>query len=107
MANDVEKLASENALVGEGPVWDIQSQSLYWIDIQGGKFWNYDPATGENKLLHTGYNIAGVVRNKQGGLAVGTWEGVQLWNSDDDYTWLHRGDVDGRPLSTDSLQTTD
>ena len=40
MGENVEKLAAENALVGEGPVWDVESQTLYWIDIQGGKFWN-------------------------------------------------------------------
>jgi len=94
---------AENALVGEGPVWDVESQTLYWIDIQGGKFWNYDPVTGENKLLHEGYNVAGATRNKQGGLAVGTWEGVQLWNSDDNYTWLHRGEVDGRPIKLNDI----
>ena len=103
MGENVEKLAAENALVGEGPVWDVESQTLYWIDIQGGKFWNYDPATGENKLLHQGYNVAGVTRNKGGGLAVGTWEGVQLWNSDDDFHWLHHGDVDGRPFKLNDI----
>ena len=103
MGENVEKLAAENALVGEGPVWDVESQTLYWIDIQGGKFWNYDPASGENKLLHQGYNVAGVTRNKGGGLAVGTWEGVQLWNSDDDFHWLHHGDVDGRPFKLNDI----
>lgn len=103
MAYEIEKLAAENALVGEGPVWDVESQSLYWVDIQGGKFWNFDPSTGENKLLHQGYNVAGVTRNRQGGFTVGTWEGVQLWISDDDYKWLHRGEVEGRPLKLNDL----
>ena len=95
MGYKVEKLAAENALVGEGPMWDVDSQTLYWIDIQGGRFWNFDPATGENKLLHNSYNIAGVGRNKSGGLTVGTWEGLQLWNSDDDFVWLHNGEMPG------------
>ena len=103
MGCNVEKLASENALVGEGPVWDVESQTLYWIDIQGGRFWNYDPATGENRLLHEGYNTAGAGRNRQGGLTVATWEGVQLWNSDDDFVWLHRGEVDGRPIKLNDV----
>jgi len=103
MKYEVEKLAAENAVVGEGPVWDVESQTLYWIDIQGGKIWNYDPENGENTVLHTGYNVAGATRNKQGGLAVGTWEGVQLWNSDDDYTWLFKGDVDGRPIKLNDV----
>jgi sugar lactone lactonase YvrE len=103
MEYHVEKLAAENALVGEGPVWDIESQSLYWVDIQGGRFWNYNPSTGENTLMHEGYNVAGVTRNTRGGLTVGTWEGVQLWNSDDDLVWLHRGEVDGRSLKLNDI----
>ena len=71
MGYKVEKLAAENALVGEGPMWDVDSQTLYWIDIQGGRFWNFDPATGENKLLHNSYNIAGVGRNKSGDVVAG------------------------------------
>ena len=103
MGYNVEKLASENALVGEGPMWDVESQTLYWIDIQGGRFWNYDPATGENRLLHEGYKTAGAGRNRQGGLTVATWEGVQLWNSDDDFVWLHRGEIDGRPIKLNDV----
>ena len=41
----IEKLASENALVGEGPMWDSDKKVLYWIDIQGKKFWEYNPKT--------------------------------------------------------------
>jgi D-xylono/L-arabinono-1,4-lactonase len=103
MEYQVEKLAAENALVGEGPVWDTDSQSLYWVDIQGGRFWNYDPSTGTNVLMHEGYNVAGVTRNSRGGLTVGTWEGVQLWNSDDDFVWLHRGEIEGRPIKLNDL----
>ena len=103
MEYHVEKLAAENALVGEGPVWDIESQTLYWVDIQGGRFWNFDPSTGTNTLMHEGYNVAGVTRNRRGGLTVGTWEGVQLWNSDDDFVWLHKGEVDDRPLKLNDL----
>ena len=103
MGYKVEKLAAENALVGEGPMWDVDSQTLYWIDIQGGRFWNFDPATGENKLLHNSYNIAGVGRNKSGGLTVGTWEGVQLWNSDDDFVWLHQGEIEGNPIKLNDV----
>ncbi len=103
MEYHVEKLAAENALVGEGPVWDTESQTLYWVDIQGGRFWNFDPSTGENTLLHEGYNIAGVTRNRRGGLTVGTWEGVQLWNSDDDFVWLHKGEIDGHPIKLNDI----
>lgn len=103
MEYQIEKLAAEEAMVGEGPVWDVESQSLYWVDIQGGRFWNFDPTTGENELLHTGYNVAGVTRNRGGSLTVGTWEGVQLWNSDDDFKWLFQGEHEGRPFKLNDL----
>jgi D-xylonolactonase len=36
-------------------------------------------------------------------LTVGTWEGVQLWNSDDDFVWLHKGEIDGRPIKLNDI----
>jgi len=96
MEYQVEVLARENALVGEGPLWDPSRQILYWTDIQGGRFWEFNPATGENRQIHDGIFVAGVAVNRQGGLAVGTWEGVMLWRSDDDFAWLHRGSYEGR-----------
>ena len=105
MDYEVEKLASENAVVGEGPVWHAERQVLYWIDIQGGRFWEFDPATGVNKQLHDGYNVAGVAPNASGGFAVGTWDGVQLWRSDDDWAWLHQGEYEGKPLKLNDVTT--
>ena len=51
----IEKLACENALVGEGPMWDSDKKVLYWIDIQGKKFWEYNPKTNLNNLLDEGF----------------------------------------------------
>ncbi len=99
----VEKVASENALVGEGPVWDPNRQILHWTDIQGGRFWEYDPATGVNRQTHDGDFVGGVAVNKQGGLTVGTWEGVKAWRSDDEWSWLFHGDVDGHPIKLNDV----
>jgi len=103
MQYQVEQMARENALVGEGPVWDPIRQILYWTDIQGGRFWEFDPATGENRQLHDGVFVAGVAVNKQGGLAVGTWEGVMLWRSDDDFVWLHQGLYEGNEVKLNDV----
>ena len=76
--------------VGEGPLWSPDEQALYWTDIQGGRFWRFDPATGENSQVHDGENVCGVAMNEAGGLTVGTWEGVKLWKSDDEWVWCSR-----------------
>lgn len=42
----IERLDVPQCMVGEGPVWDVESQRLYWIDILGKTVWRLDPVTG-------------------------------------------------------------
>ena len=50
----IEKVASANAEVGEGPVWNPEEKKVYWTDIAGGKLFKYDPASGSNETIHNG-----------------------------------------------------
>ena len=86
---EITMVADEQALVGEGPVWDVQTKTLYWTDIRGGRYFQFDPTTGENKTIHEGIFVGGGAVNAPGGLTFGTWEGVMLWRSDSDWEWLH------------------
>ena len=38
---EIVKLAEENAKVGEGPIWDADTQNLLWTDIQTGRLFRY------------------------------------------------------------------
>ncbi len=91
-ANEIELIRDEQAKVGEGPVWDPHSQKLYWTDIRTGRCFEYVPGTGERRTIHEGIFVGGLAVNKQGGLTLGTWEGVMLWRSDSDWAWLHHDD---------------
>ena len=93
---NIEMVADEAALVGEGPVWDPRTNTLYWTDIRGGRYFQYDPVTGENATIHNGIFVGGGAVNRHGGLTFGTWEGVMLWRSDREWQWLHH-DRDMRP----------
>ena len=55
MEYHIEKVASPNAIVGEGPVWNSEEQKIYWTDIQGGKLFKYDPENGSNQVIHNGF----------------------------------------------------
>ena len=79
MKYEIEMISNENAVVGEGPLWDINTKTLFWTDIQSGRFFNYNPLDGVNTTIHHGLNTGGVAVNKSGGLIIGTWEGVQFW----------------------------
>lgn len=85
----IEMVADEAALVGEGPVWDVRTGTLYWTDIRGGRYFQFNPDTGDNQTIHTGIFVGGGAVNRNGGLTFGTWEGVMLWRSDRDWQWLH------------------
>ncbi|HLZ08199.1 MAG TPA: SMP-30/gluconolactonase/LRE family protein [Chloroflexota bacterium] len=98
MTDAIELLADVGAVVGEGPVWDGTSGVLYWTDIHTGRLFVYNPSTNENRQIHSGVNVGGLRVNRAGGLTLGTWEGVMLWRSDDDWAWLRHGSDYGEDL---------
>ena len=95
MSDEIELIVDARALVGEGPVWDGPTETLYWTDIRTGRFFSYKPASAEHRTIHQGVFVGGLRVNHQGGLTLGTWEGVMLWRSDEDFVWW-RHDPDHR-----------
>ena len=51
MEYHIEKLASPNAVVGEGPVWSSEEKKIYWTDIYGGKLFRFDPLNKTNEII--------------------------------------------------------
>lgn len=49
MAVEVRCVHDAKATVGEGPVWSVAEQALYWTDITGFKFHRLDHATGRTQ----------------------------------------------------------
>ncbi len=94
----MEKISDEQANVGEGPVWDPKTQLLYWTDIRSGRLFKFDPSNNSNETIHSGIFVGGFAVNSQGGLLLGTWRGVMLWKSDENYKWIHYGELDGETL---------
>ena len=52
----IDKVAEENAVVGEGPIWNADQQALIWTDIHTGRLFSFDPGTGES-AIHSGFNV--------------------------------------------------
>mmetsp|Transcript_47229 Transcript_47229/g.78355 ORF Transcript_47229/g.78355 Transcript_47229/m.78355 type:complete len:377 (-) Transcript_47229:70-1200(-) len=44
-----EQVVSCNNELGECPLWDAKKQLLCWLDIDGKKYWTYDPVSTEHK----------------------------------------------------------
>ncbi len=95
---EIEKVAEENALVGEGPIWNADEGKLVWTDIHTGRLFAYDPATGENRQIHSGFNVGGLMQNAGGGYACFIWDGVVLWKSDEEWARVQPEAYQGQPL---------
>ncbi len=100
---EIVKLAEEKAKVGEGPIWDPRTQTLLWTDIQTGRLFRYDPATGTNETIHKGHYVGGFAVNKQGGMVQCIWDGVVLWRSDDDWIRIHGETHNGERLQFNDI----
>ena len=94
----MKKLVDEQANVGEGPVWDPNSQKLYWTDIRSGRLFKFDPSNNSNETIHSGIFVGGFAVNSKGGLLLGTWRGIMLWESDENYKWIQYGEFEGETL---------
>jgi sugar lactone lactonase YvrE len=61
-------VASPQALVGEGPVWDDRRRVLWWIDVKNPRLFRYDPARGDNRALALPERIGCIALRQDGGL---------------------------------------
>jgi sugar lactone lactonase YvrE len=60
--------------LGEGPVWDVRDQSLYWVDIPESRVHRM-AADGSLSSWDTGQPVGTVVPRASGGLAVAARDG--------------------------------
>jgi sugar lactone lactonase YvrE len=72
-------LAVRNEL-GEGPIWDAETQMLYWVDIYGQAFYRFAPATGSLRKTAVGVMVGVLAPRAAGGLVLATERGFALWD---------------------------
>ena len=73
-------IAAYGDLCGEGPVWDADAGCLYWTDIDGHRFFRYDPTTKKHAVVNEGFEVAGYALNQHGGFVVVNSGGIWLWD---------------------------
>jgi D-xylonolactonase len=83
---------------GECPVWDPETQSLYWTDCVGLKFCRFHEPTGVSEVVRKGFEVYGFRRHVAGGWVVTNPSGLWWWNGSDEPV-RRRSKADGEPLS--------
>ena len=65
---DIKNVADCACTCGEGPIWHMDEQKLYWADIPNGLLYRYDPATGEHKLVREDRLLGAITVQADGSL---------------------------------------
>ncbi|MCP4474139.1 MAG: SMP-30/gluconolactonase/LRE family protein [Gammaproteobacteria bacterium] len=75
-------LAAQN-IVGEGPLWHPEEQTLYWVDIYGHCFYRLKHGDNQPERFAVGMEIGALAFRQAGGLILATEEGLLFWQEQD------------------------
>jgi sugar lactone lactonase YvrE len=68
------------AEIGECPIWDDDSERLYWIDGPRRQINRFDPTTGRNESWEAPDVVGSFALRRTGGLVVALKNGFHLWD---------------------------
>lgn len=79
--------------LGEGPVWDVAEQCLYWVDSTGRRvdkpaIWRFDPATGDVRNWNVSADIGAMALRSTGGAVLALNDGFYSFDFDSGATEL-------------------
>ena len=115
----IERVGETIDLLGEGPLWDVAEQALYWVDSRGPTIHRLDWATGERRDWGVPEMIGSMALRRNAGAIIALRTGVHTFDfetgeaalvsdpeADDPTTRFNDGKVDrqGRFL-TGTMQT--
>ena len=76
--NQVVPALYHQSQLGEGPVWDPKTGSLFWVDILAGDIHEFKPNTGAFRTLKTGQLIGALSLCEDGTLLAALKNGIHL-----------------------------
>ena len=78
--SDVEYILPVHDQLGEGALWSVEEQALYWVDIERNYFSRFVPATGVYEKIDVGVPIGVLALRAAGGLVMATKKGFAYWD---------------------------
>ncbi|MDK3071994.1 SMP-30/gluconolactonase/LRE family protein [Sedimentitalea sp. JM2-8] len=80
MGYRIELAAATRSALGEGAVWDVGDQRLWWVDITAGLIHRYDPKSGLNESFDFGEPVGCLARREAGGLVLAAKSGFWFFD---------------------------
>ncbi|SDI35134.1 Sugar lactone lactonase YvrE [Actinokineospora alba] len=75
-----EIVVDAGARLGEGPVWDVRAQRLYWVDILGKSVHVHDPSGLADEVFDVGTHVGSLAVREQGGLVLAVADGFRAFD---------------------------
>lgn len=72
----IEYLVDTKCTLGEGPVWNYDTQTLFWVDILGKKIYSWKPGTKAFNYWNTAEYVGFVVFHRDGTILAGYKSGL-------------------------------
>jgi L-arabinonolactonase len=79
---NIERIGQVRCRLGEGPVWDVREQALYFLDSLGSRIHRYDPATRESQSWSTPGFIGSLALREHGGAVLALGNGFHFFDFD-------------------------
>ena len=73
----------QSCILGESPVWSVEEQALFWVDIKNPMIYRFDPASGDVKSWRIQTEIGSIGLAGKGRLIAGTRMGLAFIGLDD------------------------
>ncbi len=78
--SEVELAFDSRDQLGEGPMWSVAEQALYWVDIEGFAINRWHPASGAHQRYDIGQHVGTIVFRASGGFVLALRDGFAFWD---------------------------
>jgi sugar lactone lactonase YvrE len=93
----MELITDIRAALGEGPSWDGNRQVLYWVDILGKRFYEFNPSDGKLNEYQSDQLLGAVVPRQSGGFILAMQHGLYSFRPETN-EWLSIHDPEAHKL---------
>ncbi len=76
----VEQVGDVKNVLGEGPVWDVREQVLYWTDVEGKRIWRHDPFADTFESWKTPGRVGSFALRESGGAVLAMEDGFYAFD---------------------------
>jgi sugar lactone lactonase YvrE len=77
---EIEHVVKSQSKLGEGPLWSVDEQALYWVDIHNQRVERFHPKSSQHQVFDFGTALTALGFRAKGGFVAATARGFSFMN---------------------------